>query len=265
MNASIPFQLYDDERLDEINENLRLIQKKDGLTFGTDAYLLSAFARPFPGKLCVDLGSGTGVAALLCQSRCKYRHVTAVEIQNAFCDLIKRNASLNGMTDSVDVLNRDVRSITAKDLTEHPAVVISNPPYMAADSGFSSADTRMDIARRELNGTIYDFCRTASDLLQSGGLFYTVYRPDRMVDLLTALRQTKLEPKRIITVYPDTDSRPCLILVESRKDGAPQLLQSRPLIIYKSQKERVYTDAMARVYDTFSLEFLFANKTEKHI
>ena len=33
------------ERLDEINEQLRLIQRENGLTFGTDAYLLAAFCR----------------------------------------------------------------------------------------------------------------------------------------------------------------------------------------------------------------------------
>ena len=34
--------LADDESLNEINNNLRLIEKKDGLTFGSDAYLLAA-------------------------------------------------------------------------------------------------------------------------------------------------------------------------------------------------------------------------------
>ena len=32
-----------DERLDSVNEKITLIQKKDGLTFGTDAFLLAAF------------------------------------------------------------------------------------------------------------------------------------------------------------------------------------------------------------------------------
>ena len=37
--------IYEDERLDEINDSLKLIQKKDGLTFGTDAFLLYAYLR----------------------------------------------------------------------------------------------------------------------------------------------------------------------------------------------------------------------------
>ena len=42
------FQLFEDERLDEVNEKITLIQKKDGLTFGTDAFLLAAFIKANP-------------------------------------------------------------------------------------------------------------------------------------------------------------------------------------------------------------------------
>ena len=37
--------LKQDERINEINENLRLIEKSGSLTFGTDAYLLSAYLK----------------------------------------------------------------------------------------------------------------------------------------------------------------------------------------------------------------------------
>ena len=60
----INVNLQPDERLDEINENLSLIQKKDGLTFGTDAFLLAAFMKSRV-KTAADFGSGTGVASLL--------------------------------------------------------------------------------------------------------------------------------------------------------------------------------------------------------
>ena len=252
--------LREGERLDEINENLRLICKKGALTFGTDAYLLSAFARAFPREDCADLGSGTGVISLLCASRGKYRRIFAAEIQEEFCDLIRRNAALNGLEERITVLDGDVRERTQADTGGALAAVIANPPYMAAGAGLTHADSRMETARRELNGTIYDFCAAASRLLKSGGLFYTVFRPDRMTDLSAALRAASLEPKRMVTVYPDTESRPCLILVESRRDGSPELIQSPPLIIYKSRTDRTYTAAMQRIYDTFSLEFLFERR-----
>ncbi len=250
----------DGERIDEINENLRLIQKIGGLTFGTDAYLLSAFAKECESGTLADLGSGTGVASLLCLTRNKYRRAFAVELQDEFCDLIARNAEMNRLGERVTVLHKDVRELTQADTGGTVSAVISNPPYMPAGAGITGADLRMETARRELNGTIADFCNAAARILTTGGLFYTVFRPDRLPELMTALREARLEPKRMITVYPDTESRPCLVLVESKKDAAPSLIQSPPLIIYKSPTERVYTDAVTRVYDTFSLEFLFAPK-----
>ena len=61
------------ERVDTVNENIKLIQKKNGLTFGSDAYLLAAFVRPDKGALCVDLGSGTGIIPLLLANEIRSR------------------------------------------------------------------------------------------------------------------------------------------------------------------------------------------------
>lgn len=251
------WNLESDERLDQINENLQLIQKKDGLTFGTDAYLLAAFAKPKPRGTMVDLGSGTGVASLLCMTRKKYAAAYAVELQPEFCRLIERNCVLNGLENQIHVIQRDIRLLGAADLDDSVTTVLTNPPYLPDGSGFPCANLRMETARRELNGTIQDFCATSARLLQSGGLLYVVYRPERMPELMTALRQEHLEPKRMVTVYPDMESKPCLILVEAKKDAAPSLLQAPPLIIYRSAADRTYTSCMQRIYDTFSMDFLF--------
>jgi tRNA1(Val) A37 N6-methylase TrmN6 len=106
------------------------------------------------------------------------------------------------------VLSDDVRNIGEKDTFGALDVVISNPPYMKAEGGFGTKSEEMNIARRELNGTIEDFCACASRLLKYGGLFYTVYRPDRLVDLLDACRTNGLEPKRITFVHARKDMPP---------------------------------------------------------
>lgn len=247
-------KLCADERLDYINEDLTIIQSKNGLTFGTDAYLLSAFVKK--GVKGADLGAGTGVASLLCLTKGKLSHVYALEIQERFADICRRNAVLNSLSDKMTVISDDVRNLTDKDTDGAVDIVISNPPYMPSDNGFSNISEEMNTARREINGTIFDFCAAASKILKYGGLFYTVYRPDRLCDLILALRESKLEPKRMVTVYPDTKSSPCLILTESKKGAAPSLIQSKPLIIYESGA-RNYTEDMQKVYDTCSLSHLF--------
>lgn len=249
------FCLSPDERLDYINEDLSLIQLKRGLTFGTDAYLLSAFVKEKAGR-GADLGSGTGVASLLCLSKNKTSYMYAAEIQPYYSDLIERNAALNKLSEKLSVFSGDVRTFSEKNTDGELDIVISNPPYMKAEGGFGTKSEEMNIARRELNGTIYDFCSCASRLLKFGGLFYTVYRPDRLIDLICALREAKLEPKKLITVYPDEDSKPCLVLCEAKKGAAGAVTMSKPLIIYQ-KGTRDYTENMQKVYDTCSLEHLF--------
>ncbi len=247
--------LSQDERLDYINEDLSLIQLKRGLTFGTDAYLLAAFVKEKAGR-GADLGSGTGVASLLCLSKNKTSYMYAAEIQPYYAELINRNAKLNVLCEKLSVFSGDIRTFSQKDTEGELDIVISNPPYMKADGGFGTKSEEMNIARRELNGTIDDFCACASRLLKFGGLFYTVYRPDRLIDLICALRGASLEPKKLITVYPDEDSKPCLVLCEAKKGAQSAVTMSKPLIIYK-KGTRDYTDDMDKVYDTCSLEHLF--------
>ena len=247
--------LRDGERLNYINENLSLIEYEGGLTFGTDAYLLAAFVKG-NYKCCADLGSGTGVASLLCLARNKYGRAVAAEIQPRYAELIKRNAELNGFSAKVKVFEGDIREL-GPDFTDGEIdCVISNPPYLKSTEGFATKTTEMNIARREMNGTIYDFAKTASRLLKYGGVFYTVFRPDRLSELIHALKENNLEPKRLVCVYPDTASKPCLVLVESKKGASPTMLHSLPLFIYKDGT-RDYTENMTRVYDECSLEFLF--------
>ena len=68
----------------QINENLVLSQSADGLTFGTDAYMLAAYMKGGSKQSAADLGSGTGVISLLCQSKEKFNHIYAIEIQERF-------------------------------------------------------------------------------------------------------------------------------------------------------------------------------------
>ncbi len=253
-----------DERIDRINERLMLIQKKNGLTFGTDAYLLSAFAKSASNDIACDLGGGTGVASLLCMARNKYSKMYSVEIQEEFAELAKRNFVLNGLDNVCMSVHADIRDAGSLPFAKSVKCVISNPPYMPKNSGMAPASSQMTAARREENGTIYDFALAAGKLLKHGGFFYTVYRPDRVCELISALKNSSLEPKRMVFVYPDVSSPPCLVLTESKYGASPSVNISRPLIIYreryKSNEERKYTEDMDRIYSEFTLDFLFGKK-----
>ena len=230
-----------DEIINVVNDDITLIQKKGGLTFGTDALLLAAFIRRAPKSIAADFGSGSGIIPLLCCKRKKFKHIYAVEVQRDFYDLIVRNVNENNASDIITPIDSDVR-----DLNIECDVVFTNPPYMKTGHGKRNENEYKYIARHEVHGDINDFCRSAAKILKYGGLFYTVYRPDRMMDLLCAMRSNNLEPKRIVNVYNDIHHESCLILVEAKKGGKCSLFNTQPLILYHNGE---LTDEIKYIYE----------------
>ncbi len=248
--------LLPDERLNVVNENIRLIEKKNGLTFGTDAYLLSAFANAHKREDAVDLGSGTGILTLLLLAKNKVRSITAVEIQPTFADLIGRNAKINGMDGKIRIFCGDVRDFPDTDTgKKQVGVVIANPPYMRRGSGRTCPDNEREIARREINGGIGDFCGTAGRILKTGGHFYVVWKTERLRELFTSLSSAKLEPKRMTFVHADENHEPCMVLVDAVKDGKADIRITPPLFLYEKEtsgvkSQRILTDRAREIYST---------------
>ena len=240
-----------------INDNLRLLQNENGLTFGTDAYLLSAFTVGGKNKIGADLGSGTGIIPLLLSSRDKAAKIYAVEIQESFCELIKQNADLNGFSDRIVPVLSNVTDLKAADIGQELDFVVSNPPYMKADSGKRNEFDEKFIARHEVCGNINDFCACANRLLKHGGRFYAVYRPDRLTDLICALRDNRLEPKLITFVAATKDSEPSMLLVRAVKGGASGMTLTRTLFLHSSKEDAAKSllspDALA-IYENCSFD-----------
>lgn len=255
-----------DERVDAVNENIKLIQKKNGLTFGTDAYLLAAFVRPDRNALCVDLGSGTGIIPLLLCKRDKVARAVGVEVQAEFAELIGRNAAINDVPERLLPLCQDVRELTQVALGRALGseqgrcadVVVANPPYMRVGNGRRNEAEAKYVARHEVCGDIGDFCAAAARVLKYGGAFYVVYRPDRLRELMAALNREKLEPKRMTFVHADVESEPSMVLIEARAGGNASLIVTPPLILHEieSRREahRPLTEAAQRVYECMSFD-----------
>lgn len=246
--------LLDDERLDKVNENITLIQKKNGLTFGTDAFLLASFIKSTPSKIGVELGSGTGIISLLLAERNKLKRIYAVEIQKDFAELTERNAKANTLDGKIITVNADVTKIKADVTQGEVDVVFTNPPYMKTTSGKRNESDAKYIARHEVCGDINDFCKAGFRLLKHGGRFYAVWRPDRLCDLLYAMRVNRLEPKNITFVHADKSSEPSMVLVSAIKGGASGAVVTPPLFLYADESHKNESDEAKRIYDTLSFE-----------
>lgn len=239
------------ERLDEVNHGIRLIQNTNGLTFGTDALLLAAFLPCSPLGRTAELGGGTGIISLLALKTRTCQHIDCIEVQPEYAALIERNAALNGITEQLTVHAEDLRDYAAAGARCGSFdTVFSNPPYMAL-TGKENRAPEKQAARHEVFGGIGDFVRAGARLLRYGGRFFCVYRPNRLMDLLCALRENRLEPKRMTFVHADGQTPPAMVLVEALSGGRCSLRVTPPLHIYRDHetRPRVYTEEMKMILE----------------
>ncbi len=239
----------DIETLTDVNESIRLIQRKNGLTFGTDAFLLASFIKAQKSGVAVEFGGGTGIISLLCAARKKFSRIHCVEVQNDFADVIARNAELNGLTAVIDSVCADIRDLKSTDIGGEADTVFSNPPYMKTDCGKRNIHDEKYLARHEVCGGIYDFCECAARILKFGGYFYCVWRPDRLTDLICAMRKHSLEPKEMCFVHANSKSAPSMVLVKAKKGASPSLTLIPPLFLNSDEDAKVLTERAKKIYE----------------
>ncbi|MBP5210192.1 MAG: methyltransferase [Clostridia bacterium] len=229
--ASADALIRPDERITRVNDDLSLIEKKGGLSLGTDALLLAAFCPSRPAGDAIELGAGSGIVSLLSVLRGKFRRVECVEIRPDYADLCRRNVEINRLGDRVSVTCADLRDHRAYAVAGGVDCVFANPPYMKRESGLPSRDEGRDAARRELWGGITDFCEAAARKLRPGGDFAVVFWPPRAVDLFCALRGAGLEPKKMTWVCAREGAAPSLLLLSAKKGSKPGMIVSPPLYL----------------------------------
>ena len=239
--------IREDERLEELSgPSLVILQKERAFHYGTDAVLLADFAQPRPRERMIDLGTGTGVIALLCASRQESARCTAVEIQPDMADMAARSVLLNGLEGRVQVLCEDFRQAHRVLGCEQYALAVCNPPYGKAGGALCSERESERIARHEGDCTIEDVCLSAFRLLRIGGRFAVIFPAPRMLELMCAMRAARLEPKRVRTVHHRAIDAPRLALVEAVKGGGSMLHWLPPLILQSD--DGAPTDEYLRIY-----------------
>lgn len=188
--------------------------EKGVFPLGGDALALGEFASVKPGWRVCDLGTGSGALLLLLARRAEGLALTGVELDPLSARTARENLAANGLTGKI--VTGDLRTVPL------PAggfdLVISNPPYFPVGSGKSGGP-----ARSEEFCSLAELCAAAGQLVKNGGRFALCHRPERLVDVLCALRSRGLEPKRLKLVSHSPDRPPALALVEAVRQGRPGL------------------------------------------
>ncbi len=224
---------------------LRIIQRKRGYRFSLDALLIAHFADLRNGDDLIDLGTGSGIIALILAQRFRCGRVLGIEIQDELVAIAKRNVVLNGLAGRVEIRRGDVRYPETFCGPQSFSAAVFNPPYRRLRSGRTNFDPEKAVARHEIEGTVADFLTAAVYALRPEGRVYAIYPAVRMVELISRMRECRIEPKRLRLVHSRSDGGGEFVLVEGVKGGREGLNVAPPLFIY--QDAGGYTPEMAEI------------------
>lgn len=225
---------------------LKLIQKKDSFRFGSDAVLLSDFAKDIPSARTLDLCTGSGIIPLLLSAKTKAKEIYALELQREIYDAACRSVKLNNLENRVFPICGDLKN-SSEIFEKHSfGLVTCNPPYMPAGSAVKNESECKRIARHEIACNLEDVISAASSMLCFHGYLALVHKPSRLADIICLMRKYGIEPKKIRFVHKNPQSEPSLVLVSGSYKGGCNMRIMPPLFLYNSDGSE--TDELKGIY-----------------
>ncbi len=213
-----------------------------GCSFTADAVLLASFSRLKKNDRAIDLGSGTGVIAMLAGARTGAMF-TLVEIQSHMAELSKRSLEMHSLP--YDVHNVDWANATSILGHESFDAALMNPPYFTNASSMTDHEARK-AARFHCNSTIEGAIHSAASLLKFGGKLFFCYPTSSLFEAFCALEKNNMAPKRMRLVCSKENKPPYLALIEAKKGGKPGIVMENMLNLRDANGNE--TDEVRRIY-----------------
>lgn len=224
----------------------------DNHIFGTDAILLSNFAKAKPSDKMVDLGTGCGIIPLLMLRDGMLQSAVGVDISDEATDLAqKTKEELN--LEKFTVINSDLKELKGKVNFGCHTLVTCNPPYKADGAGLQNPNERHKVARHEVECSLEDIIKVSAKLLQTTGRLCMCHRPERLCELLKLMSDNKIEPKRLRLVCQRKGEEPWLVLVEGKRCAKSGMRIDPVLYIEEDGK---FSDEMIKIYGKYKEEYL---------
>ncbi len=230
-------------KFEKLTEKIYVCASSDH-RFGTDAFLLAYFSEYRQKDKACDLGTGCGIIPLIMQKSRPPQVTYAVDIQEGAIEQLRLGMERSETTGIIPVC-ADLKELWDGAPLGQLDLVTCNPPYKAANAGFESVITAQRIARHEIMCDINDVCRAASRLLKFGGRLCVCNRPERLSDVIFAMKNNGIEPKRLRFVSKNPESAPWLFLIEGKKGSKP-FMKVEPQLYVRT--EAGFSDELQHIY-----------------
>lgn len=226
-------------------ENLKIIQDNEMFNFSLDSVLLPNFITiNETTKNILDIGTGNAPIPIILSTKTKAK-IVGIELQKEVAQMACESVKINNLNNQITIINEDIKTANLK--SETFDIITCNPPYFQVKekSKFNKNDYKT-IARHEVNLSLEELLKISRKLLKNGGILGIVHRPERLIDILTNMRENNIEPKKIRLVYPHENSEANILLIEGKKNGNKGLKILPPL--YSHNEDGTYTEEIKKYF-----------------
>lgn len=178
---------------------------------GTDGVLLGAWTRVDGSRKVLDIGTGTGLIALMIAQRCPAA-VTAIDIDSEAVAQARENILASPWSHRVEVALQDVCTYCPDSVFD---TIVSNPPYFI--DSLKGPDQQRNTARHTDTLDADRLLQAVSGLLHPLGHFSLIIPADQQEEMIRTAALHGLYPSRHTAVITRPGLTPKRALLEFRK------------------------------------------------
>lgn len=214
---------------------------------GTDGVLLGAWCNLNGVQKVLDIGTGTGLIALMMAQRCNAQ-IDAIDIDESACIQAGLNVENSPFKNQISVHHAALSSFVKMQKETYDRIV-SNPPYFI--NSLKCPDKQRNTARHTDTLSIPELLNSAATLLKQDGRFAIILPFDQKEILQGTANKAKLHLIRETTVYPTPEAEPKRILAEFGPTAVAEPIHSDLTIEIERHK---YTEGYINLTKDFYLK-----------
>lgn len=227
-----------------LNNQVRLLQPKDGYRAGMDAVLLAASLRAKQESRVLELGCGAGGALFSAAYYLPDAQLTGVEREPQMVELARLSADLNGVKDRVEIINSDILDLPASFQNQYD-LVFSNPPYFEASKIPEPSDGRKHAYLADV--PLAEWLKKMFFAAKPKARITLIHRAGELGEILSYLapRCGQIEVMPVRSAPGDRAKRVIVTARKALKRG--ELILHDGLTMYKARGGRDYEDRAAAI------------------